>query len=325
MNTLKILQYSIFLFVGIAISTAQTRTDPSSQPTELGKVSWYRDYDQALKSSKESGKPVLILFQEVPGCSTCQNYGKDVLSNPLMTEVIENEFVPLAIYNNKGGDDRKILEKYTESAWNNPVVNIINSNGDKMVKRVAGNYTAVGLYSAMKEALVLYNKEIPTYMKLLGEELHASKTSQVDRYYSMYCFWTGEKELGSQIGVLNTEAGFMKGHEVVKVTYDSAVINNKNLDQFAGSRDMKTIGVDKSYYASSKDEDYYLKHSEYKYLPLSKLQRTKINSALGMNKRASQFLSPKQYKRYVGLRSAQHKVVLFDKDFQSSWYSLVSN
>lgn len=324
MNILKIILCCAFLVAVVATSKAQTRTNPSNQPTELGKVSWYRDYDQALKSSKKSGKPVLILFQEVPGCSTCKNYGKNVLSHPLMTEVIENEFVPLAIYNNKGGKDRIILEKYTESAWNNPVVNIVNDKGDKMVKRVAGNYTAQGLYTAMEEALVTYKKKIPAYMKLLGEELHAGNSSQQDRYYSMYCFWTGEKELGSQIGVLNTEAGFMKGHEVVKVTYDKTVTSNKQLDQFAIHNDMKQIDADKSYYASSKDEDYYLKHSNYKYLPLSKLQRTKINSALGMNKSGAQFLSPKQIKRFNSLKTLQHKVVLFDKDFKSSWNRLVS-
>lgn len=36
-------------------------------PVELGKVNWGRDYEAALSASGESGKPVLILFQEVPG------------------------------------------------------------------------------------------------------------------------------------------------------------------------------------------------------------------------------------------------------------------
>ncbi len=36
-------------------------------PVEVGKVNWGRDYEAALASSKESGKPVLLLFQEVPG------------------------------------------------------------------------------------------------------------------------------------------------------------------------------------------------------------------------------------------------------------------
>ena len=36
-------------------------------PVELGKVPWLRDYDAALAEAKKSGKPLLLLFQEVPG------------------------------------------------------------------------------------------------------------------------------------------------------------------------------------------------------------------------------------------------------------------
>ena len=39
-------------------------------------------------------------------------------------------------------------------------------------------------------------------------------------YLSMYCFWTGEKEIGKMDGIVSTEAGFMHGKEVVKVEYD---------------------------------------------------------------------------------------------------------
>jgi len=39
----------------------------SSEHIELGTVNWGRDYPAALKESTASGKPVLILFQEVPG------------------------------------------------------------------------------------------------------------------------------------------------------------------------------------------------------------------------------------------------------------------
>ena len=47
----------------------------------------------------------MLLFQEVPGCSTCRNYGHNVLSHPLMVEAIESLFVPLAIFNNKEGKE----------------------------------------------------------------------------------------------------------------------------------------------------------------------------------------------------------------------------
>jgi len=56
------------------------------QAEELGAVHWLRDIDVAVAQSKEKNKPILILFQEVPGCSTCRNYGKGALSHPLLVE-----------------------------------------------------------------------------------------------------------------------------------------------------------------------------------------------------------------------------------------------
>lgn len=81
---------------------AQKRTPPQKQAQELGKVAWYRDFDQALAQSSKEDKPVFILFQEVPGCLTCRNYGKGVLSHSVIVETIEEYFIPLAIFNNKG-------------------------------------------------------------------------------------------------------------------------------------------------------------------------------------------------------------------------------
>lgn len=43
-----------------------TRSDLLKR-VEVGKVKWGRDIDAALKESKKSGRPVLVLFQEVPG------------------------------------------------------------------------------------------------------------------------------------------------------------------------------------------------------------------------------------------------------------------
>ena len=45
----------------------------------------------------------------------------------------------------------------------------------------------------------------------------------------MYCFWTGEKVYGQLEGVLETEAGFMGGREVVKVTYNPEVLSYGDL------------------------------------------------------------------------------------------------
>ena len=46
-------------------------------PIEVGNVQWGRDLDAAFKNSAETGKPVLVLFQEIPGCSGCLLYTSD--------------------------------------------------------------------------------------------------------------------------------------------------------------------------------------------------------------------------------------------------------
>ena len=164
---------SILLLMALSLATinayAQKKTNPSNQSEELGAISWYRDYNTALKLSKEENKPVLILFQEVPGCMTCRNYGHNVLSHPKMVEAIETLFIPLAIYNNKKGADAKVLRKFGEPAWNNPVVRIVNEKGENLVKRVSGNYSKRGLYRAMEKALTKDGGEIPELLQSLGK------------------------------------------------------------------------------------------------------------------------------------------------------------
>ena len=106
-NALTISFVSLFF---TATWTINAQTNFSEQSEELGKVHWYRNYDKAVEESKKTNKDILILFQEVPGCATCRNYGQNVLSHPLMVEAIETSFVPLAIFNNKGGQDAENFE-----------------------------------------------------------------------------------------------------------------------------------------------------------------------------------------------------------------------
>ena len=111
---------NVFIFVlsatvgltGVEIARAET-PKPNGEadvarttPVELGRVRWERDFDAALKRAQKDQRPLLVLFQEVPGCSTCVNYGRQVLSHPLLVEAAETLFTPAAVYNNvKGADD----------------------------------------------------------------------------------------------------------------------------------------------------------------------------------------------------------------------------
>ena len=53
------------LMVGVTLS--QNGNSSGKQPVELGTVKWSRDLETTLASAKKSGKPVFLLFQEVPG------------------------------------------------------------------------------------------------------------------------------------------------------------------------------------------------------------------------------------------------------------------
>ena len=53
--------------VGCAMSHAQSDGADDAPPIELGKVHWERDLEKSLQQSATESKPVLLLFQEVPG------------------------------------------------------------------------------------------------------------------------------------------------------------------------------------------------------------------------------------------------------------------
>ncbi len=307
-------RYTFWISIGLLVSLSLSESigQKSHAQIELGKVEWLRDYDSALSRAVEEAKPVLILFQEVPGCATCRNYGSEVLSHPMIVEVIEHEFIPLVIYNNKGGGDRKILDLYGEPSWNNPVVRIVDASGKDIMKRLSGNYSAAGLVLNMSLALRKGGYGEPEYLSLLKEELSVEKPET--SYYKMYCFWGGEAHLGNQDGVVSTEAGWMNGAEVVKVVYDGARLKEKNLTNYATEARCQPMEYHKSY-KKDKDPQYYLKKSKYKYLPLLAIQKTRINSALANEKDPTVYLSPSQ-KIWL---SEDSKDILYDQEFAAAW------
>jgi copper chaperone CopZ len=305
----------------VSVSAISQKTDPGNQPVELGDISWYRNIDEAKQEAANVNKPILILFQEVPGCSTCKNYGNNVLSHPLLVDIIENEFVPLAIYNNKGGEDGKVLKHYGEPTWNNPVLRAVRPDGKDIVSRHAGRYDVSSLASYMEFALSTYGANTPEYVDVIAEELTSEKRNVSEAYYSMYCFWTGEAKLGQLDGVISTSPGFMNGHEVVKVVYDKQKTNTNEISKKVKS-DKFSFVTDPSKFRMDRDPQYYLKKSVYKYLPLSESQRTKINSAIAQRTNPDVYLSPTQYKwkkKIMEKKSDSGLVSLYDKDLMEAW------
>ena len=294
----------------------------SPPPPELGDVAWHRDYTAAQRQSARTGRPLLILFDEVPGCTTCVRYGQSVLSHPLIVEAAETLFVPVAVYNNVAGPDRKVLRRYREPTWNNPVVRIVDAQERALGPRLAGRYDAASLVLAMKGALEKTGREVPGYLRLLVDELSATRSDTA--LFAMHCFWTGEVCLGDIDGVIGTRTGWRDGREVVEVRYDPGRISPTNLltrgrrcadHVFVPARhravanevfgDRVTTGT--QHRPSPNDDRYQLAHSRYARVPLTPLQAQRVNADIGQGRDPKRWLSPRQASVAQAMMRAPHR------------------
>lgn len=207
-----------------------------AQPIETGTVCWGRDLDAALAAA-ETGRPVFALFQEVPGCAGCRQFGADVLSDPLVVEAIEHEFVPLLIHNNAGGHDAEVLERYAEPAWNFQVVRFLDAAGLDLIPRRDRVWETGPLLTRMVAALVVAGARVPDHLVLLEQE-RSGRLREL--FIAQPCFWVGEREIGQIDGVVTTEAGFLDGHEVTRVRFDPAVVTEDALVGDARRRGVAT-------------------------------------------------------------------------------------
>ncbi|MCH6259071.1 thioredoxin family protein [Puniceicoccaceae bacterium K14] len=309
--------FSIFLLGNSDSLNALNGETTKGKHIELGDVEWYRNFDQAKKISSQSGKPLFVLFQEVPGCLGCQQYGKEVLSHSLIVEAIEELFIPVAVFNNREGEDRKVLDQYKEPSWNFQVVRYLDKDGKDIIPREDQIWTVAETAKRMVSVLKAYHRPVPKYLSTLA--IHEVDDNLKTAAFAMYCFWEGEAKLGSLQGVVSTESGWMEGREVVKLRYDPEQINWDTLvasaEQFKCankiySPDANTkkeaekishhptaLYSDKKYRpAKEPDQKFMIKRTALKQLDLSETQAVKVNAALKYNdlNTALEYLSPRQ-------------------------------
>lgn len=304
------------------LSLMPLATFGEDRPTELGLIPWLRDFDAALAESKKTRKPVMLLFDEVPGCSTCKKFGTGPLSHPIVVDAAR-EFVSAAIYNNVPGRDAAVLKKYREPAWNNPVVRFVSPTGRDLVPRLDGDYTTGGLLAGMVQSLKKARRPVPEYLALVANEYRPRRRETAT--FAMHCYWEGEMKLGSLDGVLATHIGMLDGNEVVELDFDPTQLPYRKLVSRA-----RKLDCVKKVYARSKQQartakqlvrsevvrtdarvdtsttqQYHLANTPaYHYLPLTQLQATKVNAALAVGGNPSRFLSPSQRALILPITSA---------------------
>ena len=143
------------------------------------------------------------------------------MSHPLLVEAIEDLFVPVLVHNNRKGPDEEILRRFSEPAWNNPVIRYVNHQGRDLIPRKDGVWTTGQTAARMMAALRAAGKPVPQYLQLVAAE-NIARTQRAT--FAMHCYWEGEVRLGSIPGVLATGAAWIGPKEVVTVTFDPQVV-----------------------------------------------------------------------------------------------------
>ena len=84
-----------------------------------------------------------------------------MLSNPQLVRLIESEFVPLLVHNNRPGRDAELLKRFKEPAWNYQVVRFLDSEGEDIIPRKDRVWTRQALAARMAAALRASGRPVP--------------------------------------------------------------------------------------------------------------------------------------------------------------------
>ena len=250
-----------------------------------------------------------------------------MLAQPRVIEILENDFIPVAIYNNAGGYDKKILNHFNEPSWNYQVMRFLDADLKDIIPRKDKVWDVRGTLNRMAKALEVSKKSSQGSAK--KSESSSQAASNKVAAFAMYCFWTGEAKLGSLDGVTETEAGFYDGHEVVVVKYNDKEIDLLTLVGEAEKFDCasavylpdaadRKLVKDKTRLRTVKNFDFssgYRRAPEsdqkrqlssaksmLKKLDLTPQQWTKLNSRGVSGDSVRELLSPSQYSALKGAR-----------------------
>ena len=92
-----------------------------------------------------------------------------MLTNPRLVRAIEEEFIPMLVYNNRsGGMDRELLERYSEPAWIFQVIRFLNADGRDIIPRKDRIWTTSGVAQRMTQALAAVKRPVPDYLEDLA-------------------------------------------------------------------------------------------------------------------------------------------------------------
>lgn len=294
----------------------------------LGRIHYEPSYSRAREVAQTTNRPLFIIVSENTETRACQEFGRDVLSHPLIVEAAESLFVRVVV--DSPASIKRSLRKGNRKGCNSPEVRVVDArSGKDIVPLVADVRLTVGaVASAMVYALKKIGVSIPHYLKLLLEEERAREflrggafSSARDAIFAVPYFWLGEVKFAGIDGVIATEAGWIEGLESVKVTYDSSRLSFGSLVRQAIKQDIATAiyyntedellvaemeteqsNMDLTLRKLSEnlcpatDSKFCLRKTAFRYVPLTDLQSAQVNHLVWKSKQkeAENLLSPRQ-------------------------------
>ncbi len=86
------------------------------------------------------------------------------MTNPLLVEAIEEQFVPVLVYNNRKGGDAELLKHFNEPSWNNPVIRYLNDQEKDLTPRKELVLSVPETAKRMIDSLLAAKIEIPAWL-----------------------------------------------------------------------------------------------------------------------------------------------------------------
>ncbi|MCP4081960.1 MAG: hypothetical protein GY819_10625 [Planctomycetaceae bacterium] len=84
-----------------------------------------------------------------------------------MVEAIEDQFIPVVIFNNKK-EDEELLKSFSEPAWNNPVVRFLDGDGKDLIPRKDSVWQVAPLAERMYASLEAAGRKPPAYLRAMA-------------------------------------------------------------------------------------------------------------------------------------------------------------
>lgn len=155
----------LVVLAGLIAVASQVRQNVGSD-----RVAWRYSYNQAVAESKQTGKPILVLFT-ADWCGPCKQMKAYVLSDKLVAEVIEAGFTPVRVdLSSEGLPDQDLADRYGVQAI--PTVLTLTTGGTP-ISMSAGYLNKAELLSWLENA----NER---YAAIKARETETSQTAYVE-------------------------------------------------------------------------------------------------------------------------------------------------